>query len=43
MRTSTGERLIEVDEAQVRAGLFAVFSCTRIRSYGDMSTEKVVF
>lgn len=40
VRTSAGERLVVVDEAEVRAGLFAIFSCTRVRSYREANEEK---
>lgn len=39
VRTGTGERLVVVDETQVRTGIFAVFSCTWVWSCGDVRRE----
>lgn len=40
VRTGAGECLIVVDETQMRAGLFAIFSCTWIWSWGGVNMEK---
>ncbi len=40
VRARTRESLIVVDETQMRAGLFAVFSRTWVWGWGEVSVEK---
>ena len=40
VRAGARERLIVVDETQMRTGLFAVFSCTWVWSCGEVNVEK---
>lgn len=41
VRTRTRERLVVVDQAEVRAGLFAIFNCTWVGSYRAAKKDKI--